>query len=63
MKEYEVYRECGYLDLVAVIKARTYEEAEEKARKLGYGKEFRIEEVDNGQELFNKAAGNPERIL
>ena len=48
MKEYEVYRECGYLDLVAVIKARTYEEAQEEAHRLGYGKEFRIEEVDNG---------------
>lgn len=48
MKEYEVYRECGYLDLVAVIKANTYEEAKMEAKKLGYGKEFRIEEVDNG---------------
>lgn len=49
MKEYEVYRECGYLDLVAVIKANTYEEAREEARKMGYGKRFRIEEVeDNG---------------
>ena len=48
MKEFEVYRESGYLDLVAVIRARTYEEAVEKARKLGYGKEFRVEEVDNG---------------
>ncbi len=46
MKEFEVYRECGYLDLVAVIRARSYEEAVEKARKMGYGKEFRIEEVD-----------------
>ena len=46
MKEYEVYRESGYLDLVAVIRARSYEEAEKKARKMGYGKEFRIEEVD-----------------
>ena len=48
MKEYEVYRECGYLDLVAVIKANTYEEAKREAKKLGYGKGFRIEEVDNG---------------
>ena len=48
MKEYEVYRECGYLDLVAVIKARTYKEAVQEARKLGYGKEFRVVEVDNG---------------
>ena len=48
MKEFEVYRECGYLDLVAVIKANTYEEAKEQARRLGCGKEFRIVEVDNG---------------
>lgn len=48
MKEFEVYRESGYLDLVCVIQARTYEEAVRKARKLGYGKDFRIVEVDNG---------------
>lgn len=47
MREYEVYRETGYLDLVAVIKADTYEEARQKAREMGYGKEFRIEEVDS----------------
>lgn len=46
MKEYEVYRESGYLDLVAVIKANTYEEAQQEARKMGYGKEFRIVEVE-----------------
>ncbi len=46
MREFEVYRECGYLDLVAVIRARTYEEAEIKARSMGYGKEFRIVEVE-----------------
>lgn len=45
MNEYEVYRESGYLDLVAVINANTYEEARHEARKLGYGKGFRIEEV------------------
>ena len=45
MKEFEIYRECGYLDLVAVIHARTYEEAVRKARKMGYGKDFRIVEV------------------
>ena len=48
MKEYEVYRESGYLDLVAVIKANTYEEARAEARMLGYGKGFRVVEVDNG---------------
>lgn len=47
MKEFEVYRESGYLDLVAVIRARTYEEAVDKARKMGYGKEFRIVEVED----------------
>ena len=46
MKEFEVYRECGYLDLVAVIHARTYDEAVLKARKLGYGEGFRIVEVE-----------------
>ena len=45
MKEFEVYREEGYLDMVAVIRARTYEEAERKARMLGYGEGFRIVEV------------------
>lgn len=46
MREFEVYRESGYLDLVAVILARTYEEAEMKARRMGYGKDFRIVEVE-----------------
>ena len=46
MKEYEVYRETGYLDLVAVIKANTYEEAREEAKMMGYGKGFRIVEVE-----------------
>ena len=48
MNEYEVYRECGYLDLVAVIRADTYEEAVLKAKRMGYGNGFRVEEVDNG---------------
>lgn len=47
MKEYEIYRDSGYLDLVDVIRARSYEEAVVKARKLGYGKEFRIVEVED----------------
>ena len=47
MREFEVYRECGYLDLVAVIRADSYEEAERISRKMGYGDEFRIEEVDD----------------
>ena len=56
MKEYEVYRETGYLDLVAVIKARTYKEAREEAKKMGYGKGFRIEEVeDDGLRILREA--------
>jgi hypothetical protein len=47
MKEFEVYRECGYLDLVAVIRARTYDEAAEKAYQMGYCEGYRIEEVDS----------------
>lgn len=31
-----------------IIKANTYEEAEEVAKEMGYGKEFRIEEVNDG---------------
>lgn len=46
MKEFEGYRESGYLDLVAVIHALTYEEAVRKARKMGYGAGFRIVEVE-----------------
>ena len=49
MKEFEIYRESGYLDLVAVIKADTYEEAVVQARRLGYGKGFRIEEVEDDE--------------
>ena len=48
MREVEVYRETGYLDLVCVIQANSYEEAVRKARRMGYGKDFRIVEVDNG---------------
>lgn len=44
MNEFEVYRGDDW-DLVAVIRARTYEEAERKARSLGYGRGFRIVEV------------------
>ena len=46
MKEFEIYRGDDWTDLVAVIRARTYEEAERKARKLGYGEGFRIVEVE-----------------
>lgn len=53
MKEFEVYRERGHLDLVAVINARSYEEAVKKARKMGYGKEFRLEEVEQYGDFEN----------
>lgn len=47
VKTYGVYREFGYLELVAFIKATSHEEAVRKARSLGYGKEFRIEEEED----------------
>lgn len=43
---YGIYRENGFLDLVALVKADSYEEAVRKARSMGYGKEYRIEEED-----------------
>lgn len=45
LKEYEIYRGDDS-DLVTVIRARTYDGAEWKARKMGYGPEFRIVEVE-----------------
>ena len=45
MKEYGIYIEIDYLDLVAIVKANNYEEAVTKARKLGYGKNYRVEEL------------------
>ncbi len=45
MKEYEIYRGSDS-DLVDVVRARTYEQAVWIARKLGYGPEFRIVEVE-----------------
>ena len=45
MREFEVYRDSGYMDLVTVIMAYSYEEAVKKARKMGYGRGFRIIEV------------------
>lgn len=44
MNMYDVYREADTLELVAVIKANNLEEAKEKARKMGYGKSYRVEE-------------------
>ena len=46
MKLFGIYREIGYLDLVALVKADSYEEAVRKAHSMGYGKEYRIEEED-----------------
>lgn len=43
---YGIYREVGVLDLVALVKADSYDEAISKARAMGYGKEYRIEEED-----------------
>lgn len=44
MKTYEIYSENDVLELVAIVKANSLEEAKEKARKLGYGKSYRVEE-------------------
>ena len=48
MKLYGIYREIGCLDLVALVKADSYDEAVSKAHSMGYGKEYRIEEEDDG---------------
>ena len=53
MKEYEIYRTSGYMDIVDVIHARSYEEAVKKARKMGYGKGFRIEQVEEFGDFEN----------
>ena len=44
---YGIYREFGVLELVALVKAGSYDEAIRKARSMGYGKEYRIEEEDD----------------
>lgn len=44
---FEVYRTDNLLDLVAVIRASTYESAVWRAKQLGYGGEgFRLVEVE-----------------
>ena len=43
---YGIYRELSTLELVAFVKATSYEEAAKKAMVMGYGKEYRIEEED-----------------
>jgi hypothetical protein len=45
MTKYGIYTELGQLELVSVIEANSYEEAREKAKNLGYGKEYRVEEL------------------
>ena len=46
MKLFGIYREIGFLELVALVKADSYDEAVRKAQSMGYGKEYRIEEED-----------------
>lgn len=45
---FDVYREVGTLELVAVIQADSYEQAREKAYKMGYDKNYRVEESWEG---------------
>lgn len=47
MKIYEILRECDTLELVAIVKANSLEEAKEKALKMGYGKSYRVEEGED----------------
>ena len=44
---YEILREVDTLELVAIVHADSYEEAKEKALKMGYGKNYRIEEAED----------------
>jgi hypothetical protein len=44
---YGIYREVGVMELVALVKADSREEAVLKARSMGYGKEYRVEEEDD----------------
>ncbi len=45
MQQYDVYREGDTLELVAVINADSLDEAKAKARTMGYGKSYRVEEA------------------
>jgi hypothetical protein len=47
MKKYGIYTELGQLELVAIVTANSYEEARDKANKLGYGKVYRVEELED----------------
>ena len=42
---YEIFRETDILELVAVVRANSLEEAKEKAKTMGYGKAYRVEEA------------------
>ena len=44
--KFDIYRETDTLELVAIIEADNYEEARLEARRMGYGKNYRIEESD-----------------
>ena len=46
MKNYGIYTELGHLELVSIVEANSYEEAKDEAKKLGYGKEYRVEELE-----------------
>ena len=46
-KLYEVLQETDTLQVVCFIVANSLEEAKEKARALGYGKGYRIEESED----------------
>jgi hypothetical protein len=41
--KFGIYTEIDTLELVEIIEANDYEEARTIARKLGYGKNYRIE--------------------
>lgn len=44
---YGIYREFGVLELVSFVRADSYDDAVRKARAMGYGKEYRIEEEED----------------
>lgn len=47
MKEWGIYSETDVLALIAFVRADTYGEAVEKAKTAGYGKTYRIQELDD----------------
>jgi uncharacterized membrane protein len=46
MNSYEVLRETTVIDIVAIIKADSLEEAKQKAKEMGYDKTYRVEEME-----------------